>query len=673
MIDTYFKKKRMTEDEHNNLEPWCSLGPGNNPFFSVRKSSSDVSIPTFSEEDFQAHLTVFRNTGRVDGLESAELACALYYFMNRCVVQGRMVDSCEVDSILQSLKFILHQYTSMDTSYFITRILLDLYEQDVHIVRRAVFQEILTILLDQTHLYDVPIEKCCRPVVGAIGLLVTLVSAVMMYGFEDAEVAAFPWPNDMTRSNSTCSLDFLLDNPVFCDGLVHLILFGAAVFEKSFDETDIFHWDLALIATITKNQVLRHDVLENCFTSKVLNQLYRASCTYMYETVAAGFTAIDAITGGGGDEFLKLGGRIQWKRIVVAMISILLTGNATELQSVCVLPDSATRFPDILRTLVTRFGTLKVARLACQEHMQQVRTPWASWIERRLLVDQSGVKAAERERLLQENRRRKTEKSLFEQRAPPPPLPRTAPPPLPTTPPTTTSDSFKQGVTNAEREQFWKDMIEREALDVKHKSASSSNKRKKKDNNNKKKSMTRNEEEVPDAVVVVKCKSEDVSDDASDDDEASLRRLSKMKTMKIRPSKTVLPTIQTDAPPQPVARTVTLKKGSMGGTIPGVLPSSPHKKTITKTLPVAEKAPPIVEDATAAADAAAPVDEPVVVVVESSFTQYSLPFLSPFRTYDLVDAEDRSDLTDPDTLKKWLPVVYHDALYRNFVRIVSVL
>jgi hypothetical protein len=704
------------------IEPWCSLGHGNNPF---KKPFSSVVIPTFSEEDFQAHLTVFRNTERTDGLEPTELACALYYFMNRSVIQGRVVKPDEVGVVLTSLQGSLVHHPTLDKSLFVTRILLDLYEQDVHIVRRTAFQELLTSLLDQAHLREVPIERCCRPVVGGIGLLVTLVSAVLMYGLDDAEVAAFPWPIDVARSDATCSLEFLLDRQVFCDGLVHLILFAAAVFEKSFDETDIFHWDLALIVMITKNQVLKHETLEHCFTTKVINQLYRSSCSYMYESVAAGFTAVEAITGGGlggEDAIAKLGGRIQWKRHVIALIGLLLTGSPAELQGVCILPDSAARFPDILKTLMSKFGTLQGARTACQDHMQNVRASWSSW------TSWIGGGGSHREAAT----------SVPPLRPQPSPL---LPPESMTgrTPVTKASGrpgeavATTTGVTDAEREQFWKDILEEEARNEAARVPPSSSKKSK--SKKKKPDARRESMGVPKTPAPPPTGAAVDANDDDDDDEASLERLSKMKSNSFRLQPTVLPTliqttddvddlrskaptmlkrgvvlspalsspkktitvapkktpsvkvVPTPAPTEPVptlAKVVpTPAPTEPVPTLAKVVPTpAPTEPAPTSTEPVPTPAP--TEPAPTSTEPVQVSDESTlsstptepVVPEEKQFGLLDIGSLRPFRAYnsdDFAAVEGRVDLTDSDVLKKWVPVVYRDALFRDFARIVSIL
>lgn len=699
-----------------NDDAWCSLGRGNDPFMkkafliglesqgdSRPSESATVIIPTFTEEDFQAHLTVFRNTNRSDGLEAPELACALYYFTNRCVVQDYHVTSSDRDAILASIKSITSHYSTLDKSYFITRILLDMLEQDIYVVHRPGFGEVLTILLDQAHLTDVPIEKCCRTVVVGIRLLVTLVNSVLVYGGcgEDPEIADFPWPTldfdgPVRPKTTTGSIEFLFDNEVFCDGLVHLLMFGVAVFEKSFDKTDLFHWDLALIATIIKTRVLKHEALEKCFTHKVLVQLFRASCSYMYDAVAAGSNAVEAILGTAGSE-CGLGGQIHWKRVVIATIGLLIAGNPTEMHGVCVFPDSAARFPDILRTLTSRFGSLKAARLACRDfaatHAAHGRT------------------------------------SLYDPRAAPPQQRPGAPTqPSPSPPPSRVEDGHSSeakveergGVTDLEREKFWKDMMESEARDAaaRQRTAASSNTTTAKKKKKKSKSKTNKTE----AVAVSNKPAEEVGDDNDDDDDddddaSSLRRLSKMKNMKLRPQQTVLPTLSVDveatpAPTKPAAVKV-LKKGTIN-----VLPvTSSPKKTITATTTTTKKravrapeAVPVAEEPVRAPEVVPVAEEPVRVAEDAVYApedmvvpvaaqamlvkwlravrapkesvEYSdvqaktgIDMLTPFREYDARDfavAEGRACL-DASSLKTWFPVVYRDAIYRNFARNVSVL
>jgi hypothetical protein len=322
-----------------NQNPWCVLHPhcttDSNFEYIDKKVYTDTEL-----NQLLAHCLDPATT-------AASFGDNVYLLVNKCVRQRFVISLDTAWAVVRRMNELKGEFTTIVETGWMTSVLLDLYEQNQHVLASPDVHACITYLIHVLSV-DNTDDMAEQVLTNATSALVTLVSGLFCYGLTD-DLESLDLPVQFDRPSNAKNLEELFDAPEFCRGLVQLLLQGACWFDKWLTRNSLFHWDLAIISLVVRNRVLRVDALCEAFEPKVLERLFDASADYSSLIIASKTRPL------------------PWKRTVLECVSIVLTGSPTYLLGIALVDQSSgiRRFGIFIHALLKYYGTVKSVREAC--------------------------------------------------------------------------------------------------------------------------------------------------------------------------------------------------------------------------------------------------------------------------------------------------------------------
>jgi len=404
-------------------------------------------------------------------------ADAIYLFVNKCITQRRPIRRQESDVIVQSMVVMLPRFKTIEDTYWMVRVLLDLYEVDQHVLDLKATHVVVDWLM---HVMTDPTDMCClknpNVLMNCMSALITLVSCMFCYGFHDLELEKLGLPIAIERPTDAKDLSYIFQSAQFCRGIIRILLYATTTFDKWFARDSLFHWDLAILATVVKNNVLRFPVLCENFDRIVIEKLFDNSSDYTSIVV------------------LSKASPLAWKRPILECVSIVLTGSSSYILGIALVDQTsgARRFSLFMHALLKHYETIAHIRKACMENPNASPQPVARAVT--MLMALSGRDRSHIARMIRRlNHHVETS------------LPRENPHPSEHAPPHKTDEDFIAELVKEEEE-------ERRRSSVKSNTSSSTTKKKKKAK------AARNDKSLPAAASTSTIQSDHSPSDEDDDD-----------------------------------------------------------------------------------------------------------------------------------------------------------
>lgn len=629
---------KNVEEEDDGPSPWCVLDSHTMNVKQCTCGECDVSMlvdhivnKTYSDEELNALVTY----GTDLSTEPYVFADCVYLFVNKCIRQRIMIPLDISNAITARLAETLHEFTTLTTSYWITKVLLDLYEQNQHVLDSPNVHKCVAYLLNMySHSED---HEDATVVMNAISALVTLVSGMFCYGVPDHELEGLDLPVEVDRPDDAQNLECVFTDPSFCSGLVRILVYGTTMFDKWFGRNSLFHWDLAILALVAKNRVLKIPALCDAFVPKVIETLFELSADYSSLIIIAKTRPL------------------PWKRLVLECISIVLTGSNSYLLGIALVDQTSgtRRFGVFLNALLKHYGTIEKIREAC---MQSNCSPPPVARAVGMLMSLSGRDHGHISRMMRRLRQQVGTSGAIAADPNPPP------PPEPTPHPQAPKEAITRlKVSDLERDAVFQQLIQEEEESRRRLSAASSVASSKK-----KKKVKKNKTQMNPTVHE---KSDSEPDEVEDDDACIYQRLGLERVAEKEKEVVVLPfgpsaKKRTHRKRKPIQPLQTVLKTAAPTTV-RTKPTEPEPIEPTKpepTEPIEPNEPECVSG---------PSLEDPEVVLEPDIFSYAHEWAGPFESGHLSFFPDRDVLHFLDVLR-WTPLVYAYSTLRSFEKQVGV-
>ncbi len=651
--------------ENDGPSPWCVLDSHTMNIKQCACGECDVSVlvdhianRVYSDEELNALVTyaIDPSTGPF------MFADSVYLFVNKCIRQRIKIPVDTSNAITARIADTLADFSTLTTSYWITKVLLDLYEQDQHVLDSPNVHKCITYLLN-VYLHAELRDEDATVVMNAISALVTLVSGMFCYGVPDHELEGLDLPVEVERPDDARNLECVFDDPAFCSGLVRILVYGTTMFDKWFGRESLFHWDLAILALVIKNRVLKVPALCNAFIPKVIETLFELSADYSSLIIIAKTRPL------------------PWKRLVLECISIVLTGSNSYLLGIALVDQTSgtRRFGVFLNALLKHYGTVEKIREAC---IQSNCSPPPVARAVGMLMSLSGRDHGHISRMMRRLRQQVgTSGAIAADPNPPPSAPEPAAP--------APKEETLSKVSDLERDIIFQQLIQEEEESRRRSSAASSVA-----SSSKKKKGKKNKPQKKPTVVVesVDSEPEPAADEDVDDDACIYQRLGlERAAVQSKKEEEVLPF-------GPPAKKRTHRKRKPIKPLPTVLetpPSPPEPETTSEPVPVVLPEPeatpepvPVVLPEPEATSEPVPVvlpepeatSEPSLndpewvektVHTEPQIFAYAHEWTGPFQSGSCPVFPDRQIAQFLDVLR-WTPLVYAYSARRSFEKQVGV-
>lgn len=342
----------MEDEQQHQTIPWCTLESYTK--FCMCGACTLEELREIAATEFTPRQIKYLYDVILDPKTCAEnRADAIYVFVNKCVTQRRPIRPEETVCIVQSIVPMLPRFKSIKDSYWIVKVLLDLYEHDQHMLDLKATHTLVDWLM---HVTTDPTDEVSvndpSMLMNHISAVITLVSGMFCYGFDDCELGVIGLPIEIERPTDAQNLSCIFGSAQFCRGIVRLLLYATTTFDKWFERESLFHWDLAIIATIVKNRVLKFPALCDHFDRIVIEKLFDNSSDYTSLVV------------------LSKTSPLPWKRPILECISIALTGSSSYLLGIALVDQTSgtRRFGLFIHTLLKQYGSIENVRKACMEN-----------------------------------------------------------------------------------------------------------------------------------------------------------------------------------------------------------------------------------------------------------------------------------------------------------------
>ncbi len=513
----YTKENMSVQPKTFEGEPWCS-----NVFFPGETKEEETK--TFTDENFHEILDFVKSASCKDSLKVASL---IYVFVNKAITQNRKITPDECRLIIDAIWKVLPQFPNMIASFWVTRVILDLYDEDPSIMAYGSTLECIVTIMNQmngevlSRIFSNPDNRDeFTSLVNSVEMLLTLIGTLICYGIDDPDIWTTQWPVQLFRPAEHVSLDYLFDSDQFCTGIVNVLIFCTSVFERSHAPTDMFHWDLALLSLVIKNRVITCPGLQMKFHPRIVYQLWKCCSSFEMNPDAS----------------------LPWKEHVFEMVSVLCTGKFAGLVGIAGFAhDRDQRFHLILRRILRTYGDLESVREVCMDcRKMKLISPWVQESALQLVLSPPDLRPVPSSSIVQ-NDVPETRQVVVEE----PAAAAAAPPPQ------------KKQMTPEEERAFWKEMLEDEERERKNereeKQRKSSMKKKKKSKHQKMASIQTTNAVAQPPPQPSKEDSDDDNDD--DDDEKMDERLTRLVALRkssiIVESKPIIPILIPDSPVSP--------------------------------------------------------------------------------------------------------------------------
>lgn len=306
---------------------------------------------------------------KIENLESissdpARVSELIYRFVYQSVTQERRITPEECRLIIRTMLNVFDHFPNIVSSFWIPRVFMDLYDEDHSIMTMPETQECIIRLMNQMNGDVLPKLFSSHPdnraeltaLIHAVEMLLSLVGTMICYGIDDPDIWSTQWPVELFRPADFQSLDFLFESDQFCTGIVNVLIFCTSVFERSHPETDLFHWDLALLSLVIKNRVLACPGLQIKFHPRIINQLWK--CCSSFERYPDS--------------------SLPWKEHVFELVSVLCTGKFAGLVGIAgFASDRDQRFHLILKRILRAYCDLESVRAVCEDcRKMKLISPW---------------------------------------------------------------------------------------------------------------------------------------------------------------------------------------------------------------------------------------------------------------------------------------------------------
>ncbi len=462
----------------NQSTPWCTL-ESYTKFCKcgtcTPEHTREIAALEFTPKQIHDLYLIATNPETQPG----DRADAIYLFVNKCVTQRRPISRDEAHTITSYMAQTMAFFVTPGDIYWMIKVLLDMYEHDQHILDFPVVHVLVTFALHVVTTYkdtgDLDV------LINTMSAVVTLTSGLFCYGFNDEDLQTLDLPIEIERPADAKSLECIFEMSTFCQGIVHLLLYATTMFDKWYERESLFHWDLAIIATVVKARLLRYSDLCAMFDKTVIEKLFDVSADYTSLVVLAKTRPL------------------PWKRPVLECCSLVLTGSPSYLLGIALIDQTsgARRFGLFLHAILKHYHTIEALREACTNSPVVSPEPVTRAVA--MLMSLSGRDHSHISRMMR--RLRQHVEPLAQTRTEP-----------------TVVDHIiapqQKEMTDEERNKFFEDIIREESESRKKSSTSSSTSSKKKKKKKKKGSQRKT------VKAQVDCAAEDESSSsATDDDE----------------------------------------------------------------------------------------------------------------------------------------------------------